>query len=161
MRSPRCGFGLVFLSLVFSAVVNRAPWEAVSAAYATTASPPTVYLCNRRYCRQCLEYSGADNRCVKCAPIPGCRIAGSGGGGLSADAQAILNAHNGYRAKHCVPALTWSVALAAEAQGLARWLQICTFGPSRRRREYRVAAADAFSDRGRRLLVRRNRPLRL
>ena len=38
------------------------------------------------------------------------------------DAQAILNAHNAYRAKHCVPALTWSPQLAAEAQ---QWADAC------------------------------------
>jgi len=35
------------------------------------------------------------------------------------DSQAILNAHNAYRAKHCVPALSWSAQLAAEAQQYA------------------------------------------
>ena len=40
----------------------------------------------------------------------------------SSDAQAVLNAHNAYRAKHCVPALTWSSQLAAEAQ---QWADAC------------------------------------
>jgi len=40
----------------------------------------------------------------------------------SSDAQALLNAHNAYRAKHCVPALTWSSQLAAEAQ---QWADAC------------------------------------
>ena len=44
---------------------------------------------------------------------------GGGGGGLSAEAQAALNAHNGYRAKHCVPNLAWSAQLASGAQGWA------------------------------------------
>ena len=41
------------------------------------------------------------------------------GGDLSAEAQALLAQHNGYRAKHCVPRLSWSNQLAAEAQGWA------------------------------------------
>jgi len=40
----------------------------------------------------------------------------------SGDAQALLNAHNAYRAKHCVPGLTWSTQLAAEAQ---QWADAC------------------------------------
>ena len=31
----------------------------------------------------------------------------------------MLNAHNAYRAKHCVPAMTWSADLAAGAQAWA------------------------------------------
>ena len=42
-----------------------------------------------------------------------------GGGDLSADTQAILKAHNGYRVKHCVPNLTWSAQLAVGAQDWA------------------------------------------
>jgi uncharacterized protein YkwD len=38
--------------------------------------------------------------------------------------QAILDAHNAYRAKHCVPALTWSAQLAASAQ---QWANRCDF----------------------------------
>jgi hypothetical protein len=38
--------------------------------------------------------------------------------------QAVLDAHNAYRAKHCVPALTWSTELAASAQ---RWANRCQF----------------------------------
>jgi cysteine-rich secretory family protein/alpha-L-arabinofuranosidase B-like protein len=45
-----------------------------------------------------------------------------GGGGISAEAQAIIDAHNGYRAKHCVPPLTWSADLAAGAQ---QWANGC------------------------------------
>ena len=48
--------------------------------------------------------------------------AGGGGGGVSGDAQAILKAHNGYRANHCVPELTWSAQLAAGAQ---EWANRC------------------------------------
>lgn len=47
----------------------------------------------------------------------------AGTAGLSADAQAILNAHNAYRAKHCVGLLTWSASLATQAQN---WANQCT-----------------------------------
>ena len=36
-----------------------------------------------------------------------------------ADIQALLNTHNAYRAKHCVPNLSWSPQLAAQAQAWA------------------------------------------
>jgi uncharacterized protein YkwD len=39
---------------------------------------------------------------------------------LTADQQAILDAHNQYRAKHCVPAMEWSPGLAALAGQWAR-----------------------------------------
>ena len=35
---------------------------------------------------------------------------------LEADARALLDAHNRYRASHCAPPLAWSVALARTAQ---------------------------------------------
>jgi len=38
--------------------------------------------------------------------------------------QEVLDAHNFYRAKHCVPALKWSGALAASAQ---LWANRCDF----------------------------------
>jgi uncharacterized protein YkwD len=38
--------------------------------------------------------------------------------------QTALDAHNSYRAKHCVPALTWSAQLAASAQ---KWATRCDF----------------------------------
>ena len=41
---------------------------------------------------------------------------------LSPQLQAILDAHNGYRAKHCVAPLTWSAAVAAAAQA---WANTC------------------------------------
>ncbi|MEO8668133.1 MAG: CAP domain-containing protein, partial [Bauldia sp.] len=40
------------------------------------------------------------------------------------DAQAIVDAHNRYRAKHCAPALTWSAGVAASAQ---HWADACSF----------------------------------
>ena len=36
----------------------------------------------------------------------------------------VLDAHNAYRAKHWVPALTWSTALAASAK---QWANRCQF----------------------------------
>lgn len=42
------------------------------------------------------------------------------------DEQTLLNAHNGSRDKHCVPALTWSAQLAATAQA---WVNRCTRDP--------------------------------
>ena len=38
--------------------------------------------------------------------------------------QAVLGAHNAYRGKHCVPALTWSTELASSAQ---QWANRCQF----------------------------------
>src|SRR5262249_39105847 len=39
-------------------------------------------------------------------------------------AQAVLDGHNANRAKHCVPALTWSASLAA---GALEWAKTCQF----------------------------------
>jgi Alpha-L-arabinofuranosidase B (ABFB) domain/Cysteine-rich secretory protein family len=58
---------------------------------------------------------------------PPLAASGGEGGGLSADAQAIRNAHNGYRAKHCVPNLSWSADLATGAQ---QWASGCKYGHS-------------------------------
>jgi uncharacterized protein YkwD len=38
--------------------------------------------------------------------------------------QTVLDAHNAYRAKHCVPALTWSAQIAYSAQ---QWANRCDF----------------------------------
>ncbi len=43
--------------------------------------------------------------------------------GLSADAQALLDAHNRVRAQHCAPALSWSPKLAQVAQQWANTLR--------------------------------------
>ena len=43
---------------------------------------------------------------------------------LPSKLQAILDAHNAYRAKHCVPSLAWSAELAASAQ---QWATRCDF----------------------------------
>lgn len=53
-------------------------------------------------------------------------------GALSADQQALLDAHNRVRARHCAPALSWSPRLAQVAQQWADSLrdQGCKFGHS-------------------------------
>jgi uncharacterized protein YkwD len=43
---------------------------------------------------------------------------------MTSQMQSILEAHNSYRAKHCVPPLTWSTELAASAQ---MWANRCDF----------------------------------
>jgi uncharacterized protein YkwD len=43
--------------------------------------------------------------------------------GLDASAQAFVDAHNAYRAKHCAPPLAWSAELAKVAQNWANELQ--------------------------------------
>jgi uncharacterized protein YkwD len=53
------------------------------------------------------------------APVQPAPVAG----GLTSDQQIMLNAHNADRAKHCVPALTWSASAAAAAQ---QWASLCT-----------------------------------
>src|SRR2546423_10235636 len=45
-------------------------------------------------------------------------------GGCAFSAGSYLAAHNKYRARHCVPALGWSAALAAQAQA---WANRCQF----------------------------------
>jgi len=54
------------------------------------------------------------------------------GNGLSADTQAILDAHNRYRSQHCAAPLTWSPKLEQVASAWARSLvdQGCKFGHS-------------------------------
>jgi uncharacterized protein YkwD len=65
--------------------------------------------------------------------------------GLSADAQALLDAHNRVRAKHCAPALSWSPKLAQVAQQWASSLraQGCKFGHSGGRYGENLAAGTA------------------
>lgn len=46
------------------------------------------------------------------------------GGGVAPEMQQVLSAHNNHRDRHCVPALTWSPALAAQAQA---WANQCNF----------------------------------
>jgi hypothetical protein len=51
-----------------------------------------------------------------------CLLGGLASQAVALDSQAILNAHNNYRAKHCVPALSWSPQLA---QGAQAWADAC------------------------------------
>jgi uncharacterized protein YkwD len=44
------------------------------------------------------------------------------------ETQAVLDAHNYYRARHCTPPLAWSPDLAAAAQ---RWANLCHFDHDR------------------------------
>lgn len=69
------------------------------------------------------------------APAPAPKAAPASGGKLDATAQAFLDAHNRYRAKHCAPPLTWSPKLAEVAQAWASELQRkgCAFEHSRQR----------------------------
>lgn len=48
---------------------------------------------------------------------------GAPSSGLDATAQAFVDAHNAYRAKHCAPPLAWSAELAKVAQNWANELQ--------------------------------------
>ena len=48
---------------------------------------------------------------------------------LSPQMQSLLDAHNSYRAKHCVPPLTWSNALADTAR---QWANRCDFDARRK-----------------------------
>jgi pathogenesis-related protein 1 len=113
--------------IVIALVVAAPPTISLGPALATMASAPTV-TCSRHRCQQCVEYEHAESgdRCIKCGQIAGCTRRYSTGN-LSADAQAILTAHNGYRAKHCVPDLNWSAELAASAQ---QWASGCKYGHS-------------------------------
>ena len=45
----------------------------LSDAFAVVGEPPTV-TCDPAQCQTCLEYSGPDNRCLKCTHIEGCLI---------------------------------------------------------------------------------------
>jgi uncharacterized protein YkwD len=67
--------------------------------------------------------------------------------GLSTDAQALLDAHNRVRARHCAPALTWSPKLAEFAQQWANSLraQGCKFGHSNGRYGENLAAGSTRS----------------
>jgi uncharacterized protein YkwD len=63
---------------------------------------------------------------------PAARAAPASPPRASGDADAYLAAHNGYRAKHCAPPLTWSPKLAELAQRWADALRAkgCAFGHS-------------------------------
>lgn len=73
---PQAAF---FRALVIAALsaVPTIGWP--GGGWARVATPPTV-TCDAAQCLACLEYSGPDNRCLKCGPIEGCSI--NKGGGL-------------------------------------------------------------------------------
>ncbi len=49
-----------------------------SDAFAAVGEPRTI-TCDPAQCETCLEYSGPDNRCLKCSYIEGCLIDKGGG----------------------------------------------------------------------------------
>ena len=57
-------------------------------------------------------------------PVPEPAPQPTPGTGLAPEMQTILDAHNQYRAKHCVAPLTWSPTVAAQAQS---WANQCVF----------------------------------
>src|SRR5262245_41196603 len=93
------------------------PWESGGTAtpddpYATPAAPPPPP--------------------SRPAPTPAPKPPKTGTGKLSADSQALLDAHNRVRAKHCAGPLTWSQRLEHVAQ---QWVSTlvkkgCVFGHS-------------------------------
>ncbi len=121
---------LIFRSAATTAFATLLLLETCASGLATYASPPTCEY-GWSVCKKCIEFSSdgqGGSRCTKCAIDSYCvhvkrRLGrGGGGGGVSADAQTILTAHNGHRAKHCVSDLTWSAQLAAGAQA---WASAC------------------------------------
>jgi uncharacterized protein YkwD len=103
-------------------------------AFAVKASPPTCEY-GGKTCKTCEEFEAdaqGGKRCTKCTLDLRCAvrrrfIEQSAAAQLSSDAQAILKAHNEYRAKHCVSALTWSAQLEADARA---WANGCKFAHS-------------------------------
>jgi uncharacterized protein YkwD len=91
---------------------------ALDLSLAAMATPPTAACTGQ--CQTCIELEGGTNRCLKCGIDPVCL---GGDGGLSPDFTAMLNSHNAYRARHGVPALTWSAQLA---RGSQTWANSCT-----------------------------------
>jgi hypothetical protein len=67
------------LAIAFAAAILLLLVRSPDAALATVGTPPTV-TCDAAQCETCLEYSGPDNRCLKCTHIEGCSI--NKGGGL-------------------------------------------------------------------------------
>jgi uncharacterized protein YkwD len=68
-----------------------------------------------------------------CAALHGCRVLGfavSVAAPVRAqnDMPAMLDAHNAVRARHCVPPMSWSPMLAANAQ---QWANRCVFNHDR------------------------------
>jgi hypothetical protein len=107
-------------------------------------NPPGAYQSDWRFCDKCygLFYNGAGYGNGRCAGPTGQHVAAgydfwiafkdnppkngpppvAPPAPLTADQQALLDAHNAYRAKHCVQPLTWSPQAAAAA---AQWANGC------------------------------------
>jgi uncharacterized protein YkwD len=119
--------------LVLVALTALCLIEPSRSALTVIASAPTCEY-GGNTCKTCEEFEvdpqTGSKRCTKCQVDLKCQASHRmmrehwEGGGLSADAQAFLNSHNGYRAKHCVPPLTWSADLAAAAQAWANGCQM-------------------------------------
>lgn len=56
--------------------------------------------------------------------VSGLFLASACGAGAQNEAQSLLDTHNAYRARYCVPPLTWSAQLASSAQ---QWANRCVF----------------------------------
>jgi cysteine-rich secretory family protein len=113
----------VFLAVASGGVVLALLLGGSQAALAVKASPPTVQ-CTAQ-CEGCIEmeHTPEGGRCVKCGVDPSCL---GDDGGLYDAFTAMLQAHNGYRAAHGTPPLTWSRELAKSAQD---WANKCTPDP--------------------------------
>jgi hypothetical protein len=68
-RRPR----VPFLSSAIVALAALLLIASLDAVLAVVGEPPTV-TCSAAECQTCLEYSGPDNRCLKCTRIEGCLI---------------------------------------------------------------------------------------
>jgi uncharacterized protein YkwD len=93
-------------------------------AYAPAADPPPP---------PPISYAGpAPDAVLASAPRRGRAAAGKPGSAPSAEAQAMVDAHNRARARHCARPLSWSAKLAQVAQQWANTLRDkgCMFGHS-------------------------------
>ncbi len=73
MATDRAVRLVLLLALALGAVTGLLRVGSSHTALATVNKPPTV-TCPAEECLTCLEYSGADNRCLKCGPIMNCGI---------------------------------------------------------------------------------------
>jgi hypothetical protein len=72
-RSEKRPEGAVILTKWAFALLVLLSIALLDTAHAVIGEPPTV-TCLPSNCETCLEYSGSDNRCLKCARIEGCAI---------------------------------------------------------------------------------------
>jgi uncharacterized protein YkwD len=95
-------------------------------AYAPAADPPPSPPTTSSYA------GPAPDAVLASAPRRGRAAAGKAGSAPSADAQAMVDAHNRARARHCARPLSWSTKLAQVAQQWANTLRDkgCAFGHS-------------------------------